>query len=153
MAIQKRLYTVDDVFELLRRPTNADVSYELINGELIEMSPANSLHSWLASEISRHIGNYVSVRGIGFTLVEAGFHLTTERHTFLVPDVAFVSNDRQPTPLAQTFAEYMPDLAVEIVSPSNTLAEQHRKTGLYLRHGASLVWMSFRTERASRYAG
>jgi len=35
----------------------------------------------------------------------------------------------------------MPDIAVEVLSPSNTLPELRRKAEVYLRHGTTLVWL------------
>ena len=56
MAIQKRMHTIDDVREMQRQSGIADRHYELIEGELIEMSPANLLHAWLASNDIEAIG-------------------------------------------------------------------------------------------------
>ena len=50
MEVQKRLYTVDDVCELQGWDGRRDSKYELIDGELFEISPANSLHAWIAME-------------------------------------------------------------------------------------------------------
>ena len=141
MAIQKRLYTVDDVWELQRQPGNQDKHFELFSGELIEMSPANLLHAWLASKISRQLDKYSEERDLGATFVEGGFYPPNDRHTLLAPDVAFVSNERLPRPLPQTFVGLMPDLAVEIMSPSNTVMELRKKAAIYLLNGSRLVWI------------
>ena len=141
MEIEKRLYTVDDVLALQSQPGNADRNFELIRGELLEMSPANLLHSWLASEISRMIGNFVADRHLGYTLVEGGFSPEDDQRTLLAPDVAYFERERLPMPLPQSFAGFMPDLAVEIASPSNSIAELRRKAEVYLENGTRLVWI------------
>ena len=51
MEVQKRLYTVDDVLELQGWDGTRDRKYELIDGELIEISPTNYPHAWLAVKI------------------------------------------------------------------------------------------------------
>ncbi|MCE2473643.1 MAG: Uma2 family endonuclease [Anaerolineae bacterium] len=114
MEVQKRLYTVDDVCELQGWDGTRDRKYELIDGELIEMSPTNLLHQWLASELSGEIRNYAKRNDLGFVGVEGGFSPIDNRHTLLAPDVAFVRKDRMPQPLPQTFAGFMPYLAVAI---------------------------------------
>ena len=48
-----------------------------------------------------------------------------------------------PDPIPQTFAGFMPDLAVEIASPSNTVAELHGKALIYLGNGTQLVWILY----------
>ena len=73
MEVQKRLYTVDDVLELQGWDGTRDRKYELINGELIEMSPANLLHFWLASELTGEIRDYLKHCNIGIVGVEGGF--------------------------------------------------------------------------------
>ncbi len=143
MEVQKRLYTVDDVCELQGWDGTRDRKYELIDGELIEMSPTNLLHQWLASELSGEIRNYAKRNDLGFVGVEGGFSPIDNRHTLLAPDVAFVRKDRMPQPLPQTFAGFMPYLAVAIASPSNTIAELREKAATYLQHGSRMVWLVF----------
>lgn len=143
MEIKKRLYTVDDVLELQGWDGERDRKYELINGELCEMSPTYLLHSWLASRIDRMIGDFAEEMGLGYSFVEAGFFLSDDRHNLYAPDVAFVSKARMPNPIPQTFAGFMPDLAVEIASPSNTVAELRGKALIYLRNGTQLVWILY----------
>ena len=141
MAIQKRLYTVDDVWELQCQPGNHDQHYELINGELVEMTPASFLHFSLAGRITHYLSAFVIDADAGIVGVEGGFYPMDDRSTLLVPDVAFVSKDRLPKPIPATFAGFMPNLAVEIKSPSNTVTELHRKAAIYLNNGTQLVWI------------
>ena len=44
-------------------------------------------------------------------------------------------------PLGAGYAPFMPDLAVEIISPSQSLAQARRKAKVYLRNGTALVWL------------
>jgi len=141
MEVQKRLYSVDDVCELQGWDGTRDRKYELIDGELIEMSPANSLRAWLASELSGEIRDSVNRNDLGYVGVEGGFSPRDIRHTLLAPDVAFFSAEKLRPPFPQTFAGFMPDLAVEIASPSNTSAELREKAALYLQHGSRMVWL------------
>lgn len=141
MEVKKRLYTVDDLYVLQGWDGTRDRKYELIDGELIEMSPTNLLHQWLASELSGEIRDYVKRNDLGFVGVEGGFSPIGDRHTLRAPDVAFVRKDRMPQPLPQTFAGFMPDLAVEIKSPNDTMVELREKAAWYLQHGTRLVWL------------
>ena len=141
MVSREREYTIDDVWQLERQPLNIAEKYYLIEGELcIKLAP-NQLHGSIASEIARLMGNHVVERDLGRVTIEVGYHPTGDRRTVLLPDVAFESRARAgPTPLP-TYAPYMPDLAVEVVSPSQTLAQTRRKAAVYLRHGALMVWL------------
>ncbi len=141
MATQERVYTVDDVWRLEQANENPLEKYYLIDGELcIKMSPTES-HGEIAAEIARLIGNYVVERGMGRVGVEVGFHPSGDRGTVLLPDVSFISKARMARRARDSYVPYMPDLAVEIISPSQSLAQVRRKAAVYLRHGTALVWL------------
>ena len=73
--------------------------------------------------------------------VEVGFHPPGDRGTALLPDVSFISAARMTERALSSYVPLMPDLAVEVVSPSQSLAQVRRKAQTYLRHGAALVWL------------
>lgn len=147
MEVKKRLYTVDDVLELQGWDGERDRKYELINGDLIEMSPTNYPHARLAGRLFRYFEDYAESRNLGEASVEAGFHPASDRSTLLAPDVAFIRRARLPDPDSFTFVGFMPDLAVEIKSPSNSMAELRRKSAIYLENGTQLVWLINPTRR------
>lgn len=141
MATRERVYTVDDVWRLEREPRQQTEKYYLIDGELcIKMSPTE-LHGAMAHEIGRLLGNFVVERGLGRVGVEIGFHPPGDRGTVLLPDVSFTSRARMSQQPLKTYVPYMPDLAIEIISPSQSLAQVRRKAETYLRHGTALVWL------------
>ena len=141
MIAQEREYTIDDVWRLEQQPMNMAEKYYLIDGELcVKMSPSQ-MHGRIANEIGRLLGNHVVERGLGWVTSEVGYHPPGERRTVLLPDVAFESRARAPQNPLRTYAPFMPDLAVEVVSPSQTLAEVRRKAAVYLRHGTVMVWL------------
>ena len=146
MVIQQQLYTVNDVWELAHQPGNAN-HYELIEGDLFEMPPPGYEHGRLAVEISYYIWSFVKEHGLGTVTVETGYHPPEGRHTLLSPDVAFLSSAKMPRPLPEKYIPVMPDLAIEILSPTDTLRQARRKAALYLRHGTQLVWIVLPAEK------
>ncbi len=146
MVIKEQLYTVDDVWELAHQPDNVN-HYELIEGELLTMSPPGGVHGSFAVEISYYIWAFVRERGLGKVTVETGYHPPEGRHTLLSPDVAFLSKAKTPHPFPHTYIPIMPDLAIEILSPNDTLRQARRKAALYLRHGTQLVWIVLPAEK------
>lgn len=141
MEVKKRLYTVDDVWEIQRQPCNSDKKYELIHGDLVEMPPSNYPHGRLAGRIFRYFEDYAESRQLGEASVEVGFYPASDRTILLAPDVAFITAGRLPDSNDYSFVGFMPDLAVEIVSPSNTRAELNRKATILLDNGTRLVWI------------
>jgi Uma2 family endonuclease len=116
---------------------------ELVRGRLIREPPAGMDHGRLASRVTLRIAAFVEEHELGevFT-AETGFVLFEEPPTVRAPDVAFVSAARLPSPAGTVgFGHLAPDLAVEIVSPSNTAAEILDKALDYLDAGTHLVWV------------
>ncbi len=141
MAIQEQLHTVDSVQHLARTPEFNRRRFYLIDGELFEMSPVQRVHSRLANRIGMFLGVFLEERDLGEAHTELGFYPADDRSTLLAPDVAFVSHARLSGQPEDGFLSTMPDLAIEIVSPSNSLRQIRRKAQIYLEYGASLVWI------------
>ena len=136
--------TEADVIELHDRH---DRLCELIDGTLVEKAMG-----WKESEltiiIARLLGNFVSANRLGKVFGSDGmFRLEPEQ--IRIPDVAFISKQRFAgralTPSA--FWELGCDLAVEVISPSNTRREMERKLSDYFGAGVGTVWLVYLTTR------
>lgn len=141
MVLQERLYDIDDVWELVQQPENGNKHFELIDGVLIEMSPPGGQHGQIAGRLAHYIIAFVDVLQLGVVTVETGYHPPQNRRALLSPDVAFVSEARAPQPFPVKYVALMPDLAIEIVSPSNSYKQIRRKAEIYLQNGTQLVWI------------
>ena len=141
MATRECAYTVGDVWRLACAPENEANKYCLIDGELLVTMSSGQLHGRLALRIGRFIADYADKYNLGETAVEAGYHPPDVQHTVLIPDVAFESRARASQPAIAGYAPYMPDLAVEIISPSQSLVEAKRKAKVYLSHRTAMVWL------------
>ena len=97
---------------------------ELVGGELVMMSPAGFDHGRFASKIVAALENHATRRALGVvTTAEAGFQVAHDPDTVRAPDVAFVRADRIPPHGVKGFFQGAPDLAVEVVSPTDRLSE------------------------------
>jgi Uma2 family endonuclease len=115
---------------------------ELVEGELVMMSPAGFDHGRIASRIVAALENFVRPRGLGVvTTAEAGFQVARNPDTVRAPDAAFVRADRVPSGGAKGFFQGAPDLAVEVVSPSDRDADIAAKVQEWLRAGCAIVWV------------
>ena len=141
MATQERLLDVDTVTELMPQPDFADKRFYMIDGVIFEMSPVNRLHGRLAMLIGTYMTLFVLENELGEVNTEVGYYPGSDRTTLLAPDVAYVSHARLSQQPRDEFLSVMPDLAVEIASPSDSLAQLRRKAAIYLDNGSSLVWI------------
>ena len=140
MATKTR-FTAED---LLRMPDDG-VRRELVNGEIVEMPPPNFQHGYVAGKIYGALAESVRESRAGFVAVgDPGFRLALpdDPERVRAPDVCFVSAERFPGGKVPTkFVSGAPDLAVEVLSPSESAAEIHQKVRDYLEGGAKLVWL------------
>ena len=147
MATRERAYTVDEVWRLANAPENEQNRYTLIDGELtVKMSPGY-LRARIASEIARLMGNFVTERDLGEVTVESGHYPQQDRRTLQLPDVAFISKERAPASDWDRYVPIMPDLAVEMISPSQSMKQAREKAATYLRHGTAIVWLVHPTKQ------
>ena len=103
--------------------------------------PPGGVHGDLALELGYRLKSFAEAQDLGKFTVETGYYPPDDRNTVLSPDVAFISKARAPQPFPKKFVPAMPDLAVEILSPNDTLSEARRKAQVYLAKGTSLVWI------------
>lgn len=150
MAVQERVYTNADAFWELSREFE-DQPYELIEGVVYEMPPTGEEHGVVSLEVGALILMHVKANDLGrVTGAETGYVLHRRpngRDTVLAPDAGFVSKARMTETPSQQFAELAPDLAVEVLSPSQTYTQMARKVQVYLRYGTRMVLILDPTEK------
>ncbi len=129
--------TEDDLLKLSAR---TDRIYELVDGVLVE-KPMGMLESGLACVVIRLLGNYVEEQDLGLVTGADGT-LRLMPGLVRIPDVAFISFQQIPSRTwpAEPIPDLAPDLAVEVLSPSNTPGEMKRKLKDYFLSGVRLVW-------------
>jgi len=127
----------------LARIAASDDRYELIRGELRRVSPTGGEHAGILIELGFHLRGFAGQRGLGRVFGgDPGIILARNPDTLLAPDLAFVRADRLPPPNELPgFFRIVPDLVVEIVSPSDPPRDVEEKVALCLAAGVRLVWL------------
>ena len=113
--------------------------HELIKGELLTMPPPGYPHGTVTLNLSVLLFNYVKANHLGRVAAEMGYKLEIDPDTVLAPDISFIAQDRVGIRV-EGYRSGPPDLAVEVLSPSDRKSQVERKTLLWLELGAKAVW-------------
>ena len=112
--------------------------YEYAKGELIPMPPTSVEHGYISANLSSLLHLYVREKQLGRVIIsDTGFRVGEQ---VLIPDIAFLANARIPDNLSKA-SPIPPDLAIEVVSPTDVLYRVEEKAFTYLEAGTQLVWV------------
>ena len=121
--------------------SETDKQYELVNGEPKEKESESMEHSYIAATLNRRLGNLVAEKKLGVVLESSGsFRMVAGN--IRKPDVSFITKERitEKRPSFTAF-EGAPDLAVEVISPTDIWWEIMQKLDEYFSSGCRLVWL------------
>src|SRR3954467_9017156 len=135
--------TIVTADELLALPTGMGKRYELVAGELRVMSPAGWVHGEIVANIAELVGAIIRQQKLGRRFgAETGFLLRRDPDTVRAPDFAFIGNEHLPkVSPSEAYWPGAPDLAVEVLSPSDTSGEVAEKVEEWLAAGCAAVWV------------
>jgi Uma2 family endonuclease len=136
--------------DVLASSDGEDRLCELVDGVLVDKA-MGYYKSWVAVLLSRYLLTSIEQHDLGILLGADGA-LRLASGLVRIPDVAFIAWERFPNRElpAEPIPSLAPDLAVEVLSPSNTAAEMERKLNEYFAAGAQLVWYADPDRRTVR---
>jgi len=121
--------------------------HELIEGELITLPPVKYGHSLVATRVFEAL-LAIRERAGCVAFLEAGYKLSDDPATWIQPDVSLIYKGRAEATALEGYLLGAPELAVEVISPSESAADVERKVELLLEHGSLAVWVVYpRTKR------
>ncbi len=137
------------VHDLLRMPDDG-WQYEVVEGVLVRMAGSAAEATALAMRLGGRLSVFVDDHDLGVVTGADGvydFEGTGQKNTGLIPDVGFYAAWRRPFVQPDKALPFAPDLAVEVVSPSQDEDDIHPKVRRYLAGGTSLVWVIWPKQR------
>ncbi len=138
--VSNTLLTVEGFLALPKVKNEEYRRYELWQGELVEMGETTPWHNWVREEILHALGEYLRKTGRGVALVETGTKFDT--NTLYRPDISvWDSTHWAAVALRTSPVEVVPQLVVEVKSPSNSIPELFGKASHYIRSGVQIVWV------------
>ncbi|QEL15529.1 Uma2 family endonuclease [Limnoglobus roseus] len=127
--------------EFSKMPDLVDGSkQELVRGVIVTMPPTKGRHGFVQANIAILLGGFVKTNRLGWVVTESGTVLERDPDTVRGPDVSFYSITRHPD-LPDEWFEIPPDLAVEVLSPSDRRGRVREKVREYLANGVRIVWL------------
>ena len=141
------LLTIDD-FE--RLPPEMAEYHELVNGELVDVSGNTPEHNWLRDYLVELLRRWVREKNLGRVIGEQEYDFLGNAHG---PDVSFFASGKLPlVDPHKRVQRFVPDLAIEIASPSDTYEGLLKKKERYLAAGTVEVWLiSAQTRQVAIY--
>jgi Uma2 family endonuclease len=144
LGMSAQLMTADDLLHI------PDKHAELVRGVLVVREPPGLRHGRVAVNLCRRLGDHVDAHELGRVYVESGFKLASGPDTVRGPDIAFISQTRLPQPEPRGYPDLAPDLAVEILSPTDRPGEVLGRVADLLAAGTKLLWVIDPDRRLAR---
>jgi Uma2 family endonuclease len=128
--------TIEDMYNMPKDGRK----YELVNGEIL-VSPGNWRHTEIATKIAHIFATFLDASPVGKVFCD-NLGVVLPNRNLRSPDVTLVRAEKLPDgKLPQAFADVVPDLAVEVLSPSNGPGYIATKIGEFLECGVTMVWV------------
>ena len=131
-------------------PQDDDILYEVVDDRVVELGPMGAHEIWLATVLVVHLANFVRQHQLGRVVQELLFDFTAMVQRKRRPDAAFVSYERWPrqrqVPHTEAW-EVVPNLVVEVISPSDKGDDILDKVAEYFRIGVECVWVIFTSQK------
>lgn len=138
----RQLMTADEFFEWAHLPENQARHFELVRGEVVEMTKPGERHGLICGNITGLLFNFVRQRRKGRVLCnDPGIVLARDPDTVRGPDVVFFDESRPYDELNPKFVEGIPLLAVEVLSPNDRIGKVTRRITDLLQAGIGMVWL------------
>lgn len=131
--------------------TDYEPLFEIIDGQRVELPPMSILSSRVASALMSFLGYYAYSNGLGCAVMEALLRLPIPVDRNRRPDLAYISNETiakaSPQPGSDNAWNVLPELFVEVISPSDLAEEILERINEYFAAGTKLVWVVYPTQK------
>ncbi len=147
MSVKQHQMTAEELWEMPEEPGK---SFELVDGEVVGVSPTNARHGLIAGVVYDAFKHHARQHDLGLVLGDnVGYVLRRDPDHVRVPDVSFIAWDRAPRESElDRFIEGAPTLAVEIVSPNDRASDIYDRVQDFLAAGTRQVWVLWPSKRA-----
>lgn len=137
-----KLMTAEEFFDWANRSENRDKCYDLVRGEIVEMTRPGRRHGFVCCRVGWILSNYAERRGKGYVCSnDTGVVVERDPDTVRGPDVLLFDDAESYEQIAVKYGDNPPLLAVEVLSPNDKVGEVMERITDQLRFGTRLVWL------------
>jgi Uma2 family endonuclease len=141
-TVPTKLMTAEEFYEFTHRPENRDRIFELERGEIVEMSRPGKRHGLVCCTIAAILHNVAVARKKGYACAnDTGVIVERDPDTVRGPDVQFYEDAAVFDEVEEEYGDSPPLLAVEVLSPNDSLGKVHRRIKEQLIAGTKIVWL------------
>ncbi len=140
MSVKQHLVTAEELWEMPEVPGK---TFELVDGEVVEVSPSNDLHHAIVENVYDVLRDHVRQHNLGLVRFDGlAYVIKRGPDQVRVPDASFVAWDRVPEGRpSERFWQGAPTIAVEVVSPTDRANDIQDRVQDYLEAGTRQVWV------------
>lgn len=146
MVLERQRVTVGEFERFIAQPDNRERRFELIHGEIVEKAMPTQTHGRLAANYVIELGIYLKQNPLGFVEIEVRYRPEGDRYNDRLPDVSIVLDAATPA-VVKGAVDKMPDIAVEVKSPDDSLTKLREKIAFYLANGTKLGLLFYPEKR------
>ncbi|MBY0458237.1 MAG: Uma2 family endonuclease [Gemmataceae bacterium] len=137
----KKLMTADEFWEFVHRPENQDRDFELIRGEVVEVSRPRKPHGSIVIRLGSLLDRYAEGVGHGYVVTESGLVLTEDPDTVVGQDVAYYTDADTFDDLNPKWGDVPPILVAEVRSPTDRPNALIARMTEYISNGVKIAWL------------
>lgn len=141
-TVSTKPMTADEFYDWVHRSENADRRFELVRGEVVEMTRPGKRHGFVCARASQILMNFADRRKKGYVCSnDTSVIVATDPDSVRGPDIMFFEDAQSMAELEVKWAKAPAKLAVEVMSPSDTFGEMSERIQDQLDAGTALVWL------------
>jgi Uma2 family endonuclease len=137
-----KLMTAEEFWDFVHRAENRDRCFELVRGEVMEMSLPGKLHGFVCSNIAAMLFLFARQRKKGYVCTnDTGFVVERDPDSVRGPDIMFFEDADSIEQIDRKWGATPPRLSVEVLSPHDSMSEMNERIAEQLTAGTPLLWL------------
>ncbi len=142
MSTISKTMTAEEFYEWVHLAEHQDRNFELVRGEIIEMSPPGKYHGFVCANVAAILGKFAFRHGKGYVCTNgSGVIVERDPDTVRGPDVTFYLDSQTAADMDRKYAEQPPVLSADVLSPNDRTNSPTIRVTQLINRGVKTVWI------------